>query len=122
LALQKQLVVNFPNVPEYRREHAETQNNRGILFGLRRPKEAEAASRESLALYKQLAADFPAVAEYRRQLARTYYNFGVFLLNTRRRTEGEAAERDALALYQHLIADFPDVPPTAMSLPALTAR
>ena len=70
LALQKQLVVDFPNQPEFRLLLAQINRNLGnLLRKTGRPKEAELVHVEALTTFKQLAVEFPNRAEFRQELA-----------------------------------------------------
>jgi tetratricopeptide (TPR) repeat protein len=72
LALQKQLVAEFPKVAERRSELAVSHSNLGILLRQTgRPREAEEALCAARDHFGRLLADFPAVPHYRGQLAIT---------------------------------------------------
>jgi tetratricopeptide (TPR) repeat protein len=69
LVLQKQVVSDFPNRPEFRLELATSYNGlSNVLRDTGRPKEADAAHTEALAIYKQLVAEFPNRPEFRQKL------------------------------------------------------
>jgi serine/threonine protein kinase/tetratricopeptide (TPR) repeat protein len=111
LAIQKQLVADFPARPEFRHELASTHNKLGILLrNTGRPQEAETAFAEALAIQKGLAADFPARPEFRQALAGIRYNVGNLLNAAGRFQEAETAYADALALRKQLASDFPTRP------------
>ena len=111
LALQKQLVAEFPIRPDFRQQLARTYGNLGVLLReTGRLKEAEAAYRDALAIQKQLVADFPTRPDFRQELTKSYNNLGVLLYQTGRPKEAEAVWRDALAIRQQLVADFPTRP------------
>ena len=111
LAIQKQLVAEFPTRPDFRQELARTYGNLGVLLReTGQLKEAEAAYRNALALQKQLVADFPTRPDFRQELTKSYNNLGVLLYQTGRPKEAEAAWRDALAIRQQLVAEFPTRP------------
>ena len=66
LAIEEKLAADFPAVPGYRFELANSHNGLGnLLMELRRLPEAEAAFRRALAIDQELAADFPAMPAYR---------------------------------------------------------
>jgi tetratricopeptide (TPR) repeat protein len=111
LALQEQLVADFPALPEHRQGLARSYNNLGpVLVNLGRSAEAEAAFRQALAIREKLAADFPGVPDYRMELAGAHNNLGALLVRRGKRAEAEAAFRQALAVQDKLLADFPKVP------------
>jgi serine/threonine-protein kinase len=107
----KQLVADFPTVPQFRQELASSHNSLGILLkDMVRFEDAEAAFRDALTLQKQLVVDFPTLPEYRRDLASSYNNLGNLLGATRRSKEAETAYRNALTLREQLTTDSPTVP------------
>ena len=111
LALQKQLVAEFPIRPDFRQELARTYGNLGVLLReTGQLKEAEAAYRNALALQKQLVADFPTRPDFRQELASSHNNLGLLLYQTGRPKEAERAFRDALAIRQQLATEFPTRP------------
>jgi tetratricopeptide (TPR) repeat protein len=114
LAIQEKLAAEFPNLPVYREELAETYNNLGILLGglgeLSRPGEAETAHRQALAIQEKLVTEFPSVPRYRGILAVSHGSLGLLLVNQGKRNEAEAAYRQALALREKLVDDFPNMP------------
>jgi tetratricopeptide (TPR) repeat protein len=111
LAIQKQLVADFPTRAEFRQELANGQNNRGILLrATGRLKEAEADFDAALNIRKQLAADFPSRPEFRRELAQSHNNRGNLLRARGRVKEAETDLGAALGIYKQLAADFPSRP------------
>ena len=111
LALQKQLVAEFPIRPDFRQQLARTYGNLGVLLSATgRLQEAEAAYRDALAIQKQLVAEFPTRPDFRQELTKSYNNLGVLLYQTGRPKEAEAVWRDALAIRQQLVAEFPTRP------------
>ncbi len=108
LAIRKQLVDDFPNRTNYRRDLALSYNNLGVLLrNTGRHKEAEVAYQNALAIRKQLREDIPSLAEVRQDLAATYTNLGIVLFDMGQFTEAETAHREALALRRQLMAEFP---------------
>ena len=110
LGIQKQLVADFPDRPDYRLELSGTYTKLAILTAnAGRPDDAVRAFRDSLGVVKQLTTDFPGVPRYRYELAIGHYNMGTLLM----KRDGKVAEatlRDALPLWRQLVADFPSVP------------
>jgi serine/threonine protein kinase len=71
IALQTELVAQFPAAPQHRQGLAASLENLSILLmGLYRPAEAEQARRRVLPLREQLVADFPTKLHYRWDLGR----------------------------------------------------
>lgn len=112
VALDRELVADFPDRSEYRQELATSLNHCGMLLGITgQLKEAEAAYTEVLAIYAQLAADLPSRPEFRQGLAGIHNNLGGLLyLDGERWEQAEAAFREALTIRKQLVADFPDRP------------
>jgi tetratricopeptide (TPR) repeat protein len=108
LALYKQLAVEYPNRPEFRRELARSHHILGQLFyKTDRFKEAETGYADALAIQKPLAADFPGRPEFRQELAWSHNNLGNLFKDTGRLKEAEITYADALAIQKPLAADFP---------------
>jgi serine/threonine protein kinase/Tfp pilus assembly protein PilF len=111
LVLQKQLVKDCPDRPDFRRSLAFTYNYLGILQRhTGRPEEAEKTFLASLALHKQLVADFPKQPEFRHYLAGTYINLGILQVATGRLLDAEKSYREALGIQKQLATDFPTTP------------
>jgi serine/threonine protein kinase len=111
LTLYGQLVVDSPNLPEYRYDLARTHNNLAILSYITgRPADAEAEYRQAVDLYKRLVGDHPARSEYRQHLARAQSNTGVLFYGTGRFAVAETAFGEALAIRKQLAAEFPNRP------------
>jgi tetratricopeptide (TPR) repeat protein len=107
LSIQKQLVADCPNRPEFRRDLAGTFNHRGILLvETRGHQEAEKDFDQALSIQKQLADDFRDRPEFRRHLATSYSNRGKLLYTTGQRKESEEAYDQAVAIQKQLAADF----------------
>ena len=108
LALYKQLAVEFPNRPEFRRELARSQHILGqLFFNTDRLKEAETAYADALAIQKPLVAEFPSGPEFRQELARSHNSLGILLATTGRIKQAETAYTDALAIQKPLAAEYP---------------
>jgi tetratricopeptide (TPR) repeat protein len=119
LAIQKQLVADFPSRPEFRQELARSHNNRGGLFyTLDRLKEAEEDFDQALTMQKRLVADFRTRPEFRQELARSHNNRGGLLYTMRRLGEAEKAYDQALAIQKQLAADLPARPEFRQELAA----
>jgi tetratricopeptide (TPR) repeat protein len=111
LGIQERLAADFPAVPEYRQDLANSHNNLGIVLdqpGKRA--EAEAAYRAGLQIRERLAADFPALPEYRQELAASQQYLGRLLAGLGKWAEAEAAYRAVLEVNERLTTDFPAVP------------
>jgi tetratricopeptide (TPR) repeat protein len=111
LAIQAQLIQDFPAVPEFRHGASDTLNQLGTLLA-NQGERASAAEhfRQARDLAVRLAADFPAVPDYRQLLAAVHSNLGRLALETGRWPEGEAEYRQALGILTRLAADAPNVP------------
>jgi serine/threonine-protein kinase len=111
LALSKQLVTDFPSVPNYREEVARSHQILSLLLReIGRGGEAEQALRDALAMQKQLVKNYPTVPGYRQNLAISHNSLGNLLQTTSRQQEAEQAYRDALVVQEQLAADFPTEP------------
>ena len=110
-AIYTRLAADFPTVPEYRQELANSHNNLGNrLAALGKSGEAEAEYRAAMTIKEKLTADYPTVSAYRRQLATNHNNLGKTLADLGKRGEAEGEYRDALTIQEKLAADFPTVP------------
>jgi tetratricopeptide (TPR) repeat protein len=108
IAVQKQLVADVPNRPQFRQELARSQSNWGRLqWYARNLTAAESAWTAAIALQKQLAAEFPTRREYRVELAHSYNGLASVMADTERLPEAETNFRAALNLRKQLVADFP---------------
>src|SRR6185369_15374814 len=80
LAIEYQLVANFPAVPAYRRDLAKTLVGLGkLLLDLGKAADAETEFRQALALLDRLVTEFPDVPSYTDHLATTYSSLGLAL-------------------------------------------
>jgi tetratricopeptide (TPR) repeat protein len=105
------LAAEFPAVPQYRLELAQTHGYRGdVLWELDKTAEAEDAYRQVRGIQAKLAAEFPAVPQYRYYLALSQSSLGRLLCDLGRRAEAEDAYRQALDIQAELAAEFPAVP------------
>jgi tetratricopeptide (TPR) repeat protein len=111
LGIQEKLVADFPDMPQYRSELANSYNNRGNLLAVQRKLAAAvAAYRLALGIQERLVADFPSMPQFRHDLALNHNHRGVVLRDLGKRADAEAAYRLALGIQGKLVADFPDVP------------
>jgi tetratricopeptide (TPR) repeat protein len=120
LAIQQQLVAEFPRGAGHRSRLADTHTLlANMLQNSGRLKEAGAAYLDALAVRKQLVADFPfqldlppqleVVLQHVSTLANTYLSRGNALV-AKDLKKAEEAYRDALALLKKLVAEFPSRP------------
>jgi serine/threonine protein kinase/tetratricopeptide (TPR) repeat protein len=108
VALQKDLVKDFPDQPDYRLDLAASQDNLGILlFETGRLKEAREMHRDALALREKLVGDFHGRPDFRRDLARSHLNLGRLLNATGQVKEAETAYRASVNLLQPMVDEFP---------------
>jgi tetratricopeptide (TPR) repeat protein len=109
--LYAKLVADFPDVPEHRRQLAETTHVLShLLKDTDRPLEADKAYRDAIAIQQQLVADFPTVAEYRQVLDSWYRGLAGEHDNTRRYQELVSLRREVLAFEKELADRSPDNP------------
>jgi len=110
LDIKEKLATDFPAVPDYRADLAQSYNHWGnMLLSLGKPLEAEATLRRSSTLLRQLAVDFPGMPRYREALAGNLHDLGQKFRALAKGTEAEAAFREGTAVAQKLADDFPDV-------------
>jgi hypothetical protein len=70
VALQRRVIVDFPNQPEFRLELAKSLHNLGnVLRETTQVKEASTAHAEALAIFRQLVAEYPNRPEFQREMA-----------------------------------------------------
>jgi serine/threonine protein kinase len=126
VSLYKQLAADFPTRPEFRRDLARIQTNRGnLLNNTGRPGEAEQDYGAALSIQKRLADDDPSRPELRQELAKTHNNRGIVLHVAGRLQEAEKDYDEALSIRKQLAADFPlapRVPPGAGQHPQQPGR
>ncbi|HEY1375656.1 MAG TPA: serine/threonine-protein kinase [Gemmataceae bacterium] len=117
LAAFQKLVTDYPGIPNYRQDMANTQNSFGLLLArLGRMAEAEAALRSGLSVREKLTADFPTVPVYRRESAASHHNLGMLLAHQGRQAEAGTAIRASLAALEKLTNEFPRIPDYAIDL------
>jgi eukaryotic-like serine/threonine-protein kinase len=104
------LAAEFPAVPLYRKNLADSHNNLAILLrSLGKRPEVEEQYRIALAIQDKLVAEFPTVPDYREALGLTHNNLGNLLAGMGKRPEAEDQYRQALAIKEKLVAEFPGV-------------
>src|SRR5262249_8311276 len=109
LIIQRQLVTEFPNEPEFDKQFAQTHRNLGRLFyTLRKLADAQAEYQEAVEILEKLAIRFPNVPEYNRDLAATCNNIGL-AYSADRRNSRKAILR-AISIVKQLAAQFPAQP------------
>jgi tetratricopeptide (TPR) repeat protein len=111
IALQEQLVADFPDRAAYRHELGGGLINWALVCQeTGRHAQAEQLYRRAQGLFEKLAAEFPGVEGHRYELSATLHNLAALLEETNRPQEAETAYRQALALREKLAADLPSVP------------
>jgi serine/threonine protein kinase/tetratricopeptide (TPR) repeat protein len=101
IELFERLTAEFPNVPQYRNELADTyclMANGGCLP----PTEAEQTKKKALDVQRKLVADFPGVLYYRYDLVRSLRGLGTRLAKEHRTQEAIDALREAWAVGEKL--------------------
>jgi tetratricopeptide (TPR) repeat protein len=110
LELHEQLVVEYPQVPQYRRDLAGCLNNMGeMMYAAQRLGDAESRFRRVLEILKELVVKTSGLPADRSQLASGYYNLANILGDLNRDKEAEAAFRQAQVLLERLAAELPTV-------------
>jgi tetratricopeptide (TPR) repeat protein len=105
IALNHDLVADFPREPRYRRNLAEDYANLvNVLAALGKTAELEEAYREAVQGFAELAADFPSVPVYPQSLARLRWNRGLGLRDQGRYREADQEFSEALRLFEALAA------------------
>jgi tetratricopeptide (TPR) repeat protein len=111
LALHEELAAEFPSVPHYQAELAQSL---GVLGGWHaragRDQEAIAAYRRSSDLMTPLITRFPEVASYSERQGANLYDLGSLLHKADQPKEAEKVRRRAVELYTKLVADYPRNP------------
>jgi len=112
IAVYRNLVARFPDVPDYRRQLALSEKNLGNVLGdnLGRPREAEEAYRRAIAVQKRLVADFPRIPFYQEDLAHSYFCLAKVLHHSGRYCAEEEALSQALKIQEKLLAAVPGNP------------
>ncbi|MFI5461679.1 MAG: tetratricopeptide repeat protein, partial [Isosphaerales bacterium] len=109
--IQEPLVTEFPKVPEYRKELANSYGSLAkVLRDTGRLEEAERTGNRALELWETLAAEFPKVHDYRGGVALSYNFLGIRLRERSQFVEAERSIRRAIALEEALVTEFPKVP------------
>jgi tetratricopeptide (TPR) repeat protein len=106
LGLLEKLSADFPAVPEYRLQLAQSSSNLGtMLVDAGRPAEAEKPLHRALSLYETRAAGPPG--DHRLERATTNNSLGRALRAAGRPGEAVQPYRQALALWEELASEFP---------------
>ncbi|HEU5431344.1 MAG TPA: serine/threonine-protein kinase, partial [Thermomicrobiales bacterium] len=104
-----QLVAEFLERPEYRRDLAAAHNNLGNLLRAQgRAKAAEDENRIAQQAFQQLCDESPDDADFRQQLAVSWNNLALSRLAAGDAAGAEEAQQRALSLYQALEQKHPD--------------
>ena len=99
----KELVAEFPQRQEYRRDLAATLNNLGILLrAAGRAKAAEDEYRVAQKAFQRLSDESPDDADFRQHLAASWNNLGLARLAAGDAAGAEEAEGRSMKLYQAL--------------------
>jgi tetratricopeptide (TPR) repeat protein/predicted Ser/Thr protein kinase len=111
LAIEQQLVHEFPDVADYHHDLFHTYYHLGFLLSHSgRPEEAEKVCKEAEALHQRLIPRFRTRPEFREDLGDTYMLLAVLLQSTRRPVEAEKAWRQAKSIFKEISAEFPARP------------
>ena len=108
LAINENLVGEFPAVPMYREYLALSHSHLGELLrgwgSVRRPSRSIGAPWRSR---RSWSAEFPAVPGYRKDLSRSHQDLGILLTGLGNLPEAEEHFRKAMAIKEKLAAEFP---------------
>jgi serine/threonine protein kinase len=111
LGTQDELVLQFPDDPQYRMERARTHYNLGILWkDTNQLAEAERSLGQAVTDLGPLVARYPDVPQYRQHLARSYLNLGTLLRQTGRPQAAMDRYQQAITLLQELTRNVPANP------------
>jgi len=111
LTIHQQLVDDFPGLPVYRDDLANTYHNLGVLLADQNKLEKAAEHFDkSLAIRQKLADEFRAVPKYPMNLALTHNSLGVVLADQNQWEKSARQYRRALVLQRKLADEFPDEP------------
>jgi serine/threonine protein kinase len=106
LALERQLVAEFPGDPKYRIDLALTQLARGVYLNSS-GKPAEPAWEETRDICRELVQRYPTELEYQARLAQALNNLGVIYHRAGRLSLAAAAYEEAARLLEPLILADP---------------
>ena len=110
LTLQKELVLRFPDSPEYALELALINNNRGSLFATdtARVDDAESSFRAAVAMFEKLTSNRDDRDAFFR-LAQTYNNLGMLLRHKpAQQANAEMSYRKAIDVMERLHREQPN--------------
>jgi serine/threonine-protein kinase len=111
VALQEQLVAEFPTSPFFRQFLAVNYANLArLLQQTGRLTEAEQTNRKAIGLLEKLAADFPGVYYYREQQAMLWDDLCALLAGSGRPREADQARRQSIGIREKAVTDFPTDP------------
>jgi serine/threonine protein kinase len=113
LAIRRALVAEFPGVPEYRRDLAESLHE---FWHGPDSEDAEARLGESVEILESLAAEFPDEPEYRRFLAQSLNDVATLRKFAGQLDAAEACFRRAAALLHELVKRQPGRPEFRLTL------
>jgi eukaryotic-like serine/threonine-protein kinase len=108
LDIERQMVADFPSVPDYRQKLATTCGMLAMTVADRA--QAIEFFEETLGLFRQLASAFPEVPAYREGLGVTFNNRGYWHFQRSEKEPAKVDYREAIAVYDQLARDFPGVP------------
>jgi tetratricopeptide (TPR) repeat protein len=124
IELLRQLVKDFPKVPDYRNDLCETLARAGFPRG---PGGADSTSRnkqllnEALGLANGLASEYPTVPQYAASRAQVHDRLGVLLHQLKQLDDAEKVLRKGVHIQSDLVKQYPDVIAYNFSLALLQA-
>ena len=109
-AIFARLAADFPAVPAYRQELANSLIRLGgLLHRIGKSREAEPVYRQAKGIWEKLADDVPAEPEYRAGLATSHNDLGILLAELGQHEEAELLFGQGIVIRKKLADDFPTV-------------
>ena len=111
LKLFETLARDFPNVPLYRYEWANSVNGLGgFYYFAKEPQQAEERWRQALELFQTLATRYPTIPDYQSRLGATQGNLGSLLLDGDKVLESIKLLQQAIHHQRSALKSNPDNP------------
>ena len=111
LQVRRQLMADFPHIPDYRERVARSALQIGIAHAETGDyRTADTYFREAMRISEVLASDFPQILDYRLLALRARRIFGIYLYNSRQVSEAIPALTDVIDELAALSQQYPDRP------------
>jgi serine/threonine protein kinase len=109
LAVREKLSADFPDIPAFRQDLADSHNIYGKVFtDVGRLAEASSQFRKGMAIQESLVTDFPDEPTYREGLGLILNNLGSLYVEQGKTVESKEMFQKGLVIKEKLVADFPD--------------